>query len=186
MNVTDKPSGTKQIEAILWEAFKEGDIHSFYTHFFPLMVNYGISLGKQESLVKDCVQDIFLDLIQRQRSGILTALTCPKRYLFRSLKYQLRIKLDRKEMATSTLDKSTRLKILLSTCNDPVILDRLINDESTFWNTFLKLPKKYQTVLQLHYVENWSQKKLAKFMNLNSPAAVGMLIMRAKVAFKKL
>ena len=92
--------------------------------------------------------------------------------------------MNKKEIAASMLDKSARLKIALSTCKDPIILEQLINGESTFWITFFKLPKKYQTVLHLYYVEGWSQKNLAKFMGLNSTAAVAMLIMRAKMAFR--
>ena len=186
MNVKDKLSSSKRMEASLWEAFGEGDLHSLYTYFFPLMLNYGVSLGKPEPMVKDCIQDIFLDLIHRQRSGTLTKPTRPRGYLFRSLKYQIRIKLDKKEMAASMLDKQTQMKISLSASNDPIILDQLISKESNFWNTFFKLPQKYQTVLRLYYVEEWSQKKLAKFMKLNSTAAVSMLLIRAKIAFKKL
>ena len=186
MSVLDKPSGSKRIEELLWDSFKEGGLEQLYTYFFPIMLNHGTNLGKPESLVKDCIQDIFLDLIYRQRNGTLITLTNPRWYLLRSLQYQLRVKLDKKETATSHLDKSSQLKIELSTCNDPIVLDRLVNNESPFWSTFFKLPKKYQTALRLYYVEDWSQKKLAKFMGFNSTAAVGMLIMRAKVAFKKL
>lgn len=51
----------------LWESCLKGDkeaFHELYCRFYALLRNYGIKLLPDKNLVEDCVQDIFINLIQ--------------------------------------------------------------------------------------------------------------------------
>ena len=51
----------------LWESCLKGDKEAFrelYCRFYALLRNYGIKLLPDKNLVEDCVQDIFINLIQ--------------------------------------------------------------------------------------------------------------------------
>ena len=55
----------------LWELCLKGDMRAFrelYCRFYALLRNYGIKLLPDKSLVEDCVQDIFIKLIQNHET----------------------------------------------------------------------------------------------------------------------
>lgn len=56
----------------LWESCLKGDKEAFrelYCRFYALLRNYGIKLLPDKNLVEDCVQDIFINLIQNHTSA---------------------------------------------------------------------------------------------------------------------
>lgn len=60
----------------LWESCLKGDKEAFrelYCRFYALLRNYGIKLLPDKNLVEDCVQDIFINLIQNHTSLSPTA-----------------------------------------------------------------------------------------------------------------
>ena len=55
----------------LWESCLTGDKEAFkeiYCRFYSLLYNYGSKLVSDKDLVKDCIQDIFIKLIQNYPS----------------------------------------------------------------------------------------------------------------------
>lgn len=56
-------------DAIVWEKFKSGKQAAFvyiYNTYFQMLMNIGCQLTKDKSLVKDCIQDLFIELISRR------------------------------------------------------------------------------------------------------------------------
>ena len=53
----------------IWKDFKAGDEGSFcylYDTYFTILYSYGRKFSRDQQLVKDCVQDVFTELINRR------------------------------------------------------------------------------------------------------------------------
>src|SRR5690606_31157982 len=61
--------GSTTIEEYLWTAFREGSENAFdliYGKMFPVLFNYGYRLCQDEEQVKDCIQNIFIEIWQKR------------------------------------------------------------------------------------------------------------------------
>lgn len=71
----------------VWDEFRNGDESSFsvlFETFLDPLYRYGMKFVSDESLVKDCIQDLFVKLHNNRAS--LSSTTNPKFYLLFSLK----------------------------------------------------------------------------------------------------
>ena len=77
-------------DALLWNAFRNGDDTAFITifdvHARPLY-NYGCKISDDKEMVKDAIQDLFADLLQN-RSGVGET-NAIRFYLFKALRRRL-------------------------------------------------------------------------------------------------
>lgn len=77
-------------EAYIWEKFKSGSEAAFvhiYNNYFEKLLNIGYQLTKDKSLIMDCIQDLFIDLINKRSN--LGEVKCIKLYLFKSFRRRL-------------------------------------------------------------------------------------------------
>src|ERR687885_1810367 len=77
-------------EGLLWKQFQQGEEQAFATimgrHFRPLY-SYGTKLTHDKELVRDCIQDVFLEIWRRRET--LPVLDSPRFYLLRSLQRRI-------------------------------------------------------------------------------------------------
>lgn len=77
-------------DVVLWDSFKEGNESAFiqiYKSYFDKLFAYGWRICKKEELVKDAIQDLFIEL-RRNRSN-LGRTDSIKFYLFKCLKRKI-------------------------------------------------------------------------------------------------
>ncbi|WP_445587022.1 RNA polymerase sigma factor [Sunxiuqinia sp. A32] len=75
----------------VWKAFKQGDESAYefmYRKYFSDLINYGHQFTKNDQLLEDCVQDLFIDL-KRNRKNLTSQNTSIKYYLLKSLKRRI-------------------------------------------------------------------------------------------------
>jgi RNA polymerase sigma factor (sigma-70 family) len=85
---------TKDCE--IWENFKAGDksaLSYVYFQYFHSMFQYGIKFKDEPEFIKDCIQDVFLKLIQA--GDRLSPTENIRFYLFRALKNTIYKELDK-------------------------------------------------------------------------------------------
>ena len=74
----------------LWELFREGKeiafTHIYQTHFEALF-QYGCQFTKNESLVEDALQDMFIELREKRKQTIIQ--TSVRNYLFTCLRRRI-------------------------------------------------------------------------------------------------
>jgi len=96
----------------LWHRFINGDdsaLSKLYNCYVHQLFSYGLKIHGDEFLVKDCIQEVFIQLIDKRKKLILTDDTSV--YLFKSLRNklleELRTKNRRSDIARSiSLDDS--------------------------------------------------------------------------------
>lgn len=164
-------------ESMLWKNLVGGDEASYsllFKKYFPVLVNYGKSLLSSEEKVKDCVQDVFIDIwIYRNslREDIVV-----KAYLLASVRkriarLQKRDRFFRKTTSTECLD------FLLEFCIESELI---INDETAKkverLNTVVNnLPSRQKEALHLRYHRCLSVEQTACLLEVNYQSANNLL-----------
>ena len=80
-----------QSDQEVWLAFKEGNEAAYvfmYQKYFADLINYGRQFARNEQLIEDCVQDLFIDL-KKSKENLTNKNTSIKFYLFKSLKRRI-------------------------------------------------------------------------------------------------
>lgn len=74
----------------LWRRFKSGDddaLSKLYDNYVHKLFSYGLKIHGDEFLVKDCIQEVFIQLIAKRKKLALSDATHV--YLFKSLRNKL-------------------------------------------------------------------------------------------------
>jgi RNA polymerase sigma factor (sigma-70 family) len=165
----------------LWLDFKGGCRAAFAliykNHFFSLY-KYGILRGYAQETVKDCIQDLFVELWKYKENLKNTdAITY---YLLKSLRYKLSHYARTK--AISELDD---LPI-----NTLSIEDKLIEEQTLFQHkkkvleALNILTTRQQQAIQLKFFQNLKNEEIAKCMSISVPAVYN-LVSKALIALKE-
>lgn len=80
----------KKTDESIWKKFQNGDenaLSAIYKAYADELYSYGLKLTTDEPLVKDCIQEVFIELINRRKALIVTS--CIHVYLFKSFRNKL-------------------------------------------------------------------------------------------------
>ncbi|CAM2849588.1 RNA polymerase sigma factor, sigma-70 family [Flavobacterium succinicans] len=164
-------------DAIVWKQLINGNEKAFSTLFdkyFNQLVLYGNSFSSNEEKVKDCIQDVFVDVWLYRNS--LNENIAPKTYLLSCVRKRIarqhgRDRIFTKATSTKTLeflfDFSVEHKLIIDedSKNKVIQLNKLIN----------LLPSKQKEVLYLRYHQELSIDQIAEILNINYQSTSNLL-----------
>jgi RNA polymerase sigma factor (sigma-70 family) len=166
----EHPNKTHETEASLWSQLKNGEkagLEGIYVKFSPELFRYGMAIKSNRSFIKDCIQELFIDLWKYRHS--IKQTDNVKLYLFRSLSNKIC-----KEVAR---DKKRYLEDEISSHNfifvEDSVEDRFISiqrNEKTQLKLFKALeglPARQRQVIQHLFFENDSYEDTSKIMGIN-------------------
>lgn len=160
----------------LWESCRKGNKEAFkeiYCRFYSLLYNYGSKLVQDKDLVKDCIQDLFIKMIQHYPS--LSATLNVKGYLIKALRNKLYDTLE-KEKATDDI----------SLYEETFITDELFSllsfedseaDSQTrhLMEVFSELSPRQQEVIYLYYVNELKHEQIAEVLGIHYQSSKNLL-----------
>lgn len=160
----------------LWEACLTGDRAAFkeiYCRFYSLLCHYGAKWVTDPGLVEDCIQDIFIKLIQNYRS--LSPTPNVKGYLLKALRNKLYDTLEKQKPTddialyaeTFTADELFPLLPLGDSEADGRV-GRLMQ-------AFSRLSPHQQEVIYLYYVNELKHEEIAQVMGINYQSSKNLL-----------
>lgn len=160
-----------------WQTLKEGDRTSLewlYRSFADQLIRYGYAFTKEDALVEDCVQELFITLWEKRNS--LGETTSVKNYLFASLRRNIWHK-QRKEKKgkEKDLDQNYQFDVELN------IEEQKINDEETAEKTrklkeaMNDLSSRQKELLYLKYEAGLSYEDICTMMDINYQSARNLL-----------
>lgn len=170
---------------LLWQTFIEGNRSSFQqlmeVNYKPLFT-YGTKFSSDTELIKDCIQDLFLNLWNK-RETISTHVNV-KAYLFSSLRRLLHRKVESnaRNKALEGFNDTSSFSFEVS------VEQQLITEESTakiakkIASSLEKLPARQKEIIYLKYFHNFSRDEIAQAMDI-VPQTVSNLL---QLALKKL
>lgn len=68
-------ASNKMDDKVLWNLLVKGDqkaLEILYQRYYSLLLNYGLKCSTDRELVKDCIQDLFINLYKTIISMLLT------------------------------------------------------------------------------------------------------------------
>ena len=161
----------------LWNQLRLGDEEAFsslFERYYSTLVNYGKTLMTGEDRVKDCVQDVFVN-IWTYRYKLNEAIVV-KAYLLSSVRKRI-ARLHHREHIFSNIKNVDSLEFLF----DFSIEDRLIADEITakkveqLNKSINQLSDRQKEAIYLRYHQGLSVEQVAEVLNLNYQSTKNLL-----------
>lgn len=171
-------SDPKMDDSELWNAFRAGDDLAFgqiARHHYRSLFTYGIKFSKDLEFVKDCIQDLFLELwIKRETIGDTDFV---KFYLLKSLRRKIHRESLKQNWMTDEDDLnfeaenvgeiSIEQKIIEIETNEEIL--QLLNQQLTL------LTKRQQEIIYLRFFENLDNESIAQLMSISRQAVANLL-----------
>ncbi len=169
-----------QHDALAWSQMQTGSEKSFeqlYDKFFPLLFRYGLQFCPERAIVKDCLQDFFVELFVRRDS--LSEVKHVKNYLYTAFRHRIVRQLSVRQLLTEPLSATYHFEVTFSH-EHALINDQL--DESRkrkLRNAFTKLSNRQKEAIFLRFYENMSYEEIADIMKMKKVKYARTLMYRA-------
>ena len=178
---------TKEQEQTLWKDMISGNKKSFedlYNQYFQALINYGFRITKNENLIEDAVQELFISIWNNRTN--LSEVNEVKFYLFRSLKNRILRQLE-KDIFDKSEDVDVYLDYLISISEEQKKIDSEQFDANldTLQRAIAHLPLRQQEVINLKYYHDFTLDEIAKLMDVNKQS-VSNLLFRSYAILRKL
>lgn len=164
----------------LWKSFKKGNkgaLKTIYISHFKHLYNYGRKFSSNKVLVENCVQDLYIELIQnKERLGDTDNI---RMYLLTAIKRKI-IRRLQQEKKVLKLDFSL---IQLSSIAKPITSDAdEINIRENILLAINQLSDQQKEIIYLKYFNFLGNKEIAEILSLNYQTVRNVLV----TALKKL
>lgn len=160
----------------LWNLLIKGDqkaLEILYQKYYSLLLNYGLKCNSNKELIKDCIQDLFVNIYQN--TNINTANITVRSYLLRALRNNLINKLASQKEENSLDDSVFHIpenedlfEQLFPKNDDDMQLARRLLDAMS------QLSPNQKSVLYLRYVKDLSYKEIADVMDINVQSSMNL------------
>ncbi|WP_343307323.1 sigma-70 family RNA polymerase sigma factor [Chitinophaga niabensis] len=169
-----------------WSRMKNGDpaaLEAIYRAHIRSLVRYGLKLTHDLDLIRDSIQDLFLE-IWRNRENLADT-SHPKFYLFRALRNKLS-KAQTKQSFVSENELRLASDSLLEEYVELTITARETEAENrqALKQLLHKLPQRQQEAVYLRFYQNIPYERIAELMSMNYQSVLN-LMQRALRALRK-
>ncbi len=183
------PSKPKSVQpdGVLWQQLKNGSelaLGKLINRYFNLLLNYGYKFVRDESFVKDCVQEVFIEIWnRRERVSIPNSV---RAYLLGSVRKRVLREGYRQQIVRD--DEPTDLENdgnLIEFSPEWTVIEQESLAETTqrITDALAKIPKRQREVIYLRYYQNLERDEIAQIMNVN-PQSVSNLLQAAYVSMR--
>lgn len=165
-------------ERSLWSAFKKGNHLAFsqiYANYSQALYNYCRQFSRNEELVKDCIQDLFVDL-WTNRANIKTP-SRPKNYLYKSIRNNLLRKLASRKNDSLALGLPDHYPFFATLDTEAEWINKEKKNEIShaLKEVFEHLTVRQKEVIFLRFYENYDYKEIAEIMDISTKATYKLL-----------
>ncbi|QHV98527.1 RNA polymerase sigma factor [Spirosoma endbachense] len=161
----------------LWQAYRAGDKQALgllAERYYGVLKHYGLKFMVEESIVEDCIQELFLQLWQNRLQ--INETDSVKHYLLKSirshiiqhLRAQKRLKYEELDWDTSVAEDVDSETLLIRQ-------ESLVNMTKMIQEQLAALPAREREALYLRYYENLSIPEIAEVMNVNRQSVSNFL-----------
>lgn len=168
----------------LWESFTSGNESSFiviYKTYFSRLYAYGWRITKDENLIKDCIQDLFISL--RKNRSQLGRTNSIKYYLFKCLKRILVSELN-KQGKFETIESNHYFQLSFS--QEEILINQQIDHEKKerLKKAIHNLSPRKREVIYYFYFENLTYVQIQEIMGLENIKSTRNLLYKALDSLK--
>lgn len=169
-------------EEKLWLLCLEGNQEAFkeiYCRFYSLLYHYGLKLKPDEELVKDCIQDLFIRIIQNHSA--LSPAVNVRGYLIKALRNKI-IDVLEKAKGQENIEGNEEVFFVEDT---PFEMEETDVRTLSFMSAFRELSPHQQEIIYLYYVDELKHEDIAAMLGINYQSSKNLLF-RTLSKLKKL
>lgn len=172
----------------IWSMFKSGNESAFihiYRTYFKSLVNYGLHIYRDKELVKDAVQDMFIELRQKRKTVLTTDKIRP--FLHTLLRRRI-LKYISKSHAHESFDPALAERgFLIELSHEHRMINKQLDDDTiSYLNKAISLlTKNEREIIYLFYFEKHSYQEIAGIMELKKIKSARNLLYRALAALRE-
>ena len=165
----------------LWLQFKDGNKDAFgelYHALVKSLIAYGSKLCPDEELLKDSIQDLFIELWNTREN--LARVDSVQFYLFKALRYKL-IRAEKMRQVRSTVSQNVFFGATGQTSLDAPVESVIMEKETldsqinTLRKAVATLSKRQQEAIQLRFYQGFSNDQIAELMEMNYQSVSNLL-----------
>jgi len=170
-------------EREIWIDFKEGSdsaLSYIYRNYANHLFNYGCQINNDEELVRDCIQDLFIDIIRNRKN--LANVNVIKFYLFTSLRRKILRKLQKqRNHPTEDINYQNEARFEIISSPEALMINEQLSEEKCRLIDFAcqKLTVKQREAVLLYFYEGFSYKQVAEIMGMSKVKSARVTIYRA-------
>ena len=160
----------------LWPLYCRGDreaLGRLVEHCYKSLYHYGTKFTHDRELIKDCLQDLFLDIwVKREQ---LAEVASPRPYLFQAFRNNLLHRIRQSQRFSEMSSDDERDFSSLSSEAEWIRRETECGLEQKLHQVMELLPKRQREALYLRYYENLSYEEIATVMGLRRQAVANYL-----------
>jgi RNA polymerase sigma factor (sigma-70 family) len=177
MQFADSDKQSLEINA-LWNNLQKGDaaaLERLMRLCLKEMFHYGTKFSADDEFIKDCIQDVFLEIWQR-RDG-LGETPSAKAYLFASLRRRMyKLHLQRERLfGNNSAPIHEDFDVVFSPENQWIEQELVIENAQKISTLLNQLSKREKEIVYLKFYQNLSRTEIAEVMNLNQQSVSNLL-----------
>ena len=187
-NISDTSNFSSLSDQEVWQVFKQGDDAAFiyiYRQYFSVLFRYGSQFTRHRELIKDCIQDLFIDISEKREK--LAAVRSIKMYLFRALKNRIvaHLKKRQKESFYSHLEEGFDFNLCFS-AEQSLILRQMKEEKQQQLNRAIQhLTPRQREIIYYVYQEGLSLEEVQDLMQLRHLKSAQNLLYKAVAVLKQ-
>ncbi|UZR97305.1 RNA polymerase sigma factor [Chondrinema litorale] len=172
----------------IWAEFKQGKpeaFHYIYKTYFSILFNYGCQITQDKELIKDLIQDVFVELNEKKKR--LGDVNNIKFYLFKSLKRKI-LALSKKKFLSKSPDFLNTIKSFAITIphEEKIIsTETEENRKNLLDEAYSKLSVRQREVLMYYFYEDMSYDEISELMDFSKNEHARKLVYRAVCKLKE-
>ncbi len=169
---------TSKSAAIWLERLQRNDeeaLASLMEVYYDDLYNYAARFTRDDGLVKDCIQEVFISLWQRRETA--GTILSPKYYFLRAVKNKI-LKSLHKNFRTITSDHSQAdYDFYHEFSIERVIIEKQVSEEKAekLRNTLSFLSKRQKEIIYLKYYQYLDHRQIAELMSLSTQSVYNLL-----------
>lgn len=153
----------------IWNYFREDSALAFgilYDRFVDDLFHYGQRITGDQELIKDCIQDLFVDLWENRKKH--PEVNSMKFYLYKGLKRKIIRKLirNRKLPIDNNILEEYNFEIIFS--SESELIAKQINEQQQkrLLQLLNKLPRRQKEAITLKFLDEFSYKEVAAILSM--------------------
>lgn len=165
-------------ETIVWQSLQQGNpqaLDYFYDTYVQALYNYGKKITDREDLIKDSIQDLFVDLWRNRASQ--SCPRSPKFYLLRSLRYKLlqQLKKEKRKLHIEGLSLETAPRQIPSPELSLITRQLSREKQQQLRKGLKKLSNRQREAVHLRFYEELSYEEIASVMSIHSQSVYNLI-----------
>ena len=143
--------------------------------YYASLYNYAARFTKEDALIKDCIQEVFISLWQRRETA--ASILSPKYYLLRAVKNKVLKSLHQGDRKTTFIDNYDEYEFFQEYSIEKLIIDKQMSDEQAalLRKTLSQLSKRQHELIYLKFYQHLDHAQIAELMNISRQSVYNLL-----------